>query len=194
MSGAPRPPDFWRNLSAEPSPPRLEREEGPREVNLPLEAGPRRGAFPFDFWGRVAIELNPPDPWENHPVEFTVPDQLEGIALGIAAGAAVAWYSDEFAVELFVDRRPQLGELVVNEAAFTTQAAALSSDLSQPTPIFVPLPSGAVVYVAAARGVPDVNQYHRAFPPTSVFCHPFLDARLTGRFWPKTLGRSPGQG
>ena len=194
MSQGALPPSYWREMAEAPSPPRADREAGPREVNLPPEVVPRFGSFVFDYWGRIRVEDNPaPDPLQAHVIEFTVPEHLVGLVTGVAAGFFLPWYNDELAVELFVGEQPKLAAVVLNRARpagiVLPPTPLVSADAAHPTEFFVPLGSSEIVYLAVARGT-NANWSPTRYPDGDF---PAAYGRLTGRFWPLRLGMTLGR-
>ncbi len=161
-------------------PPPARRRAGPVRIDLPPETFDRAGSIAFDYSGTGIVTAGTFAPI----IGFTVPQQIEGVVNGIAAGSLTPADNDELEVELFVDGVPRTGDWVLNTGAPLLSVAAISADLTAPSPGFLLLASGNVVSLSVREGtLLSVLSPYQIRP---------VRGRIVGRFWPKLLAQAEG--
>lgn len=169
-------------LQPQPPPAKPTRQTGqlrPLVVYLPQETLPRAGAIPFDYTG-TGLVSQLFDVFQAM-VQFSVPEQFNGVIEALAGGSITPADNDELMLELFVNTVPRTDELGLNRGGALITRPTLSSDLAHPTPFFVPVYAGETVIFAVATSA------LAQLLPTLSIRRP-VRGRVVGRFWPKNQG------
>jgi hypothetical protein len=142
--------------------------------------------MPFDYSG-VGI-VGSDSPFATAPVvilQFTVPDQLQGVVLEVAMGSLTFFDNDELLVDLQIDGSLRLDEMDLNKGGTLQVRPDISTDVYRPSETFIPLNPGSTVKLLVGY---DLGQ--GVYPTTNNASRRPVRGRIGGRFWPKASGSS----